>query len=379
MATRRDARGPARQAVVADDGPPRTRTLPEAQRGAWFDGLDIITQLRVWGTERAVELPRHTKTFTLGSSTDRDIVVAGEFVSALHCVLERRGASLRVHDQGSHNGTFFRGRRETSFELRPGDTFTAASVRLLALSDEMRAAYPTLVELLGSDAERDGASPGDLIVLATSGAHVLVTGDPGCDHERLARTLHALSLRRGRPLVELRELGEVPSDRPGQRALLDRAARTTLVLSSSSKAAPIDPAFTSMLFSPSYQIRVILLAPTLAKAAEVLGGTQQAPMHHVALRSLAERRDAILPILDRMFVERGGALRVASLTEPNRAALRAWRWPDNFAGLRLAADRLVALAQAGSLRRTADVLGIQPSSLHYWFTQLGLRLPLASG
>ncbi|MBA3540732.1 MAG: FHA domain-containing protein [Deltaproteobacteria bacterium] len=320
------------------------------------------------------------KTFSLGSSQDRDLVIPGEFLSALHCVLERRGPGLRVHDQGSRNGTFFGDRRETVFDLRPGETFTAASIRFLAMNDEMRAAYPTLVDILGGEDEHSlrsagdvPTSPSDLIVAATLGGNLLITGEPGCEQDRLAHTIHAISLRRTRPIVEL---GQVPDDRTQQRAIIDRAARSTLLLAIEPKSQVIETTFCSMIFSSSFQIRVLALAPSIAKASDVLGDATVRPMQHVWLRPLAQRPGAIHLLLDHAFAERGAPLRVSDLSDVNREALHAYSWPDNFTGLRVAADRLVVLARAGSLRRAAEALHIGVSTLHYWLNQVGLTLPL---
>ena len=89
----------------SDPGPMKTKTLPEAMQGGWFEGNDVVTALEIYGTGVTFELPRDRKTFTIGASADRDIALPDKFLSALHCVLERRGTGLRVHDQGSYNGT----------------------------------------------------------------------------------------------------------------------------------------------------------------------------------------------------------------------------------------------------------------------------------
>jgi pSer/pThr/pTyr-binding forkhead associated (FHA) protein len=361
----------------------RTRTLPEAARGAYLEGPDVVTMLRVYGTDVEFPLPRDRHTFSLGSAPERDIALPEKYLSALHCVLERRGSTLRVHDQGSHNGTYFDGRRESVFELRPGATFTAASIRFLALNDEMRTAYPVLADILGSEDEHVlrssgdvDASPSDLIVTATSGSHIVITGDDGSDQLRLARTIHAISLVRGRPIVEI---DRVPDDRAQQRSILDRASRATLAFSIDTKAPVTDATFASMLFSPSFHVRVIAIAPTISKANDVLGEAHVRTMRNVVVRPLAQRAGAILRLLDRMFIERNTTLRTSDLMPSNQAALQAHSWPDNFDGLRLAADRLVVIACEGSLSKSAKALALSTSTLHYWFSQLGLSLPLMHG
>ncbi len=361
----------------------KTRTLPDSQQGAWFEGPDVVTMLRVFGTDREFELPRDKKSFTLGSSPDCDIAIPEKFLSSVHCLIARRGQGLRVHDQGSYNGTFYGGRRESVFDLRPGETFTAASIRFLALNDEMKLAYPVLADLLGSEDEHDlrtsaefDASPSDVILAATSGTNLIILGERGCEQERLARTIHGISLLRARDVVEL---DRVPDDRIEQRKILDRASRSTLVLSIPAKAQGIqvvDAAFASMLFSPSYHVRVIAIAPTIARANDVIGEAHVRSMRNIVVRPFAQRPTAIPRALDRLFVERASALRFSELTASNQAALLAFLWPENFTDLRIAADRLVAIVRDRSILKASKAIGVSTSTLHYWFNQVGLSLPL---
>ncbi len=360
---------------------PRTTTLPEGERGAFYmGGPDEVTSLCEYLTGREFVLPREAKTFSLGSTPTCDVSLEEHHLSRLHCTLERRRGALRVRDQGSRNGTYFGGRREEAFEIRPGQTFHCSSLRLLVLDDTMRAAYPVLGEIVGAKDEHGIAGPdvsaSDLVVAAAHGANLLITGEPGCDQDRLARTLHEISLRRGRPLVEI---DRIPDAREDQRALLDRASRSTLLLTLDRHAPVADATFVSMLLSPSFHIRVIVVAPTDSKVIGVLGETATRQMQHVWVRPLALRPTAILPLLDRILAASDAPIRSSALTEANQAALRSYAWPDNLPGLRLAAERLVAITRAGSLRKAADTLYTSRSSFHYWFQQLGLALPLAPG
>jgi hypothetical protein len=353
-----------------DAGPPRTATLPEAARGPWLQGLDLVTALREYNGTNEHALPSGQKKFSLGSGPDCDLAIPGPYVSSLHCILERRGHRLRVHDQDTRNGTFFAGRREPTFDLGAGEMFTAASTTLLAMNDEMRQRRPIIAALVGSDAT---PSPDDLLVAAVRGTNLLITGAPGCDQDRLARGIHAVSLRRSQPIVEAAEL---PVTRAAQRELIDRASRSTLVISLAPRPPRLDPAFCSMLLSSSFQIHLIVIAPTAAVATAALGSEAIGPMQHVCLRPLAFRAGELLDLLDRALAERGAALRTSELTPANQAALQAYAWPDNLVELRVAADRLDALVRERSLRRAADVLVMSKSTLHHWTDRLHLSWPL---
>jgi pSer/pThr/pTyr-binding forkhead associated (FHA) protein len=357
--------------------PPKTKTLPESQRGPWLELPDVVMTLRIHGSATEFALAANVKRFTLGSK-DCDVTINDASISRTHCLLERRGGALRVTDASSHNGTFFDGRRLDSFDVRPGNTFTVASTRLLALNDEMRAAYSSLASVLGTEDEQNAnvgdTTPSELILIATSGAHVLVLGEPGCDQEQLARTMHGISLRRTRDLVEL---ADVPSDRALQREILDRASKSTLVISISADTPVMDGTFASSLFSSSYQIRIVALAPTTSKAAAVLGKENIPTMRTISLRPVSMRVGAIPRLLDQMFVERATPLRVSDLTRSNQQALQAYAWPENLDSLREAADRLTVIARAPSMRSAAETLALARTSLEYWFSdKLGLSMPL---
>jgi FHA domain len=360
----RDARTPA-----------RTRPLDEAQRGAWLDGPDPVTALRLYDGDAEYELPRKA-TITLGASRRCDIHIPDLGLSALHCLLERKGSQLRVHDQHTTNGTFYGGHRIDAVELFPGDTFTAAPVTLLAMNDEMLVQRPLIADIVGTDA---APSPDRILVDAVKCPRgFLLTGEPGCDTDRLARAIHAVSLRRTQPLVEL---AEVPDDRAGQREILRRAARSTLVLDFSRVGAPLDPALCSMLFSRDHRIRMIVLAPAVGVAQRRIPGRHLEQLQHLWVRPLAMRRADIPGLLDRMLAERAAPRRIAELSPRNLQALLAWEWRDNFVGLRAVADRLAAIARVSDWddldwRERAAATAIPKSTLYDWLNMLGLTSPL---
>lgn len=359
----------------------KTKTLTDEQRAPSFDGIDQVTAILVYGSDRVIDLPRQVKRFTLGAAADCDIVVSNEFVSATHLALERRGPKLRVIDQDTKNGTYFAGQRESSFDARPGDTFTIGATKLLVMNDEMRAAYPTLVELLGTDeelalyTEQFQSKPSDIIIAAVTTRNLLITGEPGCDHVRLARTIHEVSLLRERPVVELDQL-PLPTDRVRQRQILDEAVRSTLILKLDENSESLDSTFVGSLFSASFRVRLIVCAPSFEVAARVLRETRARELGHITLQPLTRRfRGSMCRLLDRFLGERG-ELRTAHLTAPNQAAIEAYAWPNNFDDLRWVADWLPRVHAHGSLRSAAEELKVSQSTLHRWLLKVGLSLPL---
>jgi hypothetical protein len=359
-----------------------TQEVPDTERGGAREAPDTVTWL-LCGTDTLQALSRLRRGgrhYTLGSAPGQDIVVPSPYVSAEHCRLVRTSLGLKVVDRGSRNGTYSEGRRKSSFYLDPGQAFTVGerAHRVLALDDEMHAHYPALTAILGYEDERaaDGEtpSPSDLIVAAVAGSHMLVTGEPHCDQDRLARIVHAISLLRERPLVALDRAPDAPGS-PDVDAALHRAA--TVVLDLGDQRARLDPALASRLFSPRYQTRVIALARSVRVATTALGERCVMQMEHVRLEPLSRRSAAIHRLLDQLFEERGSSLRVAAMAPYNQDALRRHRWARNFASLREAADRLVVIAREPTLRRAALTLGIPPSSFHHWYANIvRLELPL---
>jgi hypothetical protein len=344
-------------------------------RDVWLDGPDDVTALRVYDGEDEYELPPK-EVLTLGASRSCDLSIRGRGLSARHLMLERKDHRLRVHDLHSTNGTFFGGRRVDIFDLYPGDTFTSAPVTFLAMNNEMRAHRPIISDIVGT-----GVAPSldrILVDAVKPPGHLLITGEPGCDLDRLARVIHAVSLRRGRDLVHVAEL---PADRAQQREIVKRAARSTLVIDLDPNAQPLDPAFCAMVLSADHHVRVIVLASSARLARRLLPAEHVDRMQQICIRPLSARPGAIPALLDRVLAERGSSLRVADLTPHNRAALSAWEWRDNFIGLRTAAERLAAIArvpdwEAMDWRERAAATSIPRSTLHDWFTALGLALPL---
>lgn len=375
----------------------RTRTASEAQRGGTYYNESAVSALLRYRAHDIYDL-RSRVTAIGADKRDVDIWLLAAHVSARHCRIERRSRGAVLMDDGSKNGTYHESRTfglglKPSFEalrvgpggvvLTPGTTFVVGGIdhRYIAIDRAIREAHPALTDILGIEDEvRDQAelvSPSDLILAADSGGHMLITGEPGCEQEALARIVHHISKRRHNPLVE-RQC--VPDDWEARGALLKReAVHGTLVLQLTDAARPIDRGFLSCLFSPEYKIRVIALARTLDVARKALGPAYARPMMHVGLRPLKQRPPAIPRLLDRCLAGLRSPLRVADLTEENQRALRVFPWPENLAQLRETARRLDALIRAPDFCRNLawPALGVARTTFYRWFDEtLRLSEPL---
>ncbi|HEY0987583.1 MAG TPA: sigma 54-interacting transcriptional regulator [Kofleriaceae bacterium] len=150
---------------------------------------------------------------SIGRGTERSVARDGarlrldlddRFQSKDHFLLKRSGAGWRLEDVESKNGTRRRGERTRAAELEDGDVIeagasffvmreTAARVSDLALAPEPRDTLRTLHAALGAELEL-------LSRIAPSRLPILVRGESGTGKEVAARSIHALSKRRG-PLI----------------------------------------------------------------------------------------------------------------------------------------------------------------------------------
>jgi FHA domain len=348
-----------------------TETLPEMQRATRATSGDPITALRIVGREIEYPLLAGQATFSLGSSTSCDVCIDSKHVSGLHCSLNRKGQRVRVIDQDSRNGTDFNGRREQSFDIGPGDTFTVASTHLLALNEGMRMVRPTMVEIVGADR---GAAVDELLSSSVRGHNVILLGESGCEQGRLARAIHRASPRGHRPMLEL---SEFPLERAAQRTILDSAQNGAILLSLQGRATPPDDAFRSMLLSSDFGIRLYLAAPSREIATDVLGIEATMRMVPVILRPLRERTGEIPWLLDRLFNERQTKLRTADLRPINQRALQSHGWSQNFPELHDVADKLIALSTHEAVTKAAEALEMARTTLLYWVEEkMHLELPL---
>ncbi len=351
------------------DAEHRTATLPDEQRGAFFDGVDAVTALRVRGLDIEHALLIGKNVFSLGSAPECDVVIDSSYLSSLHCVLERRGSRVRVHDQTSKNGTYFGGRKETTFDIGPGDSFITGTTTLFALNEEMRLARPVMAEIIGN---APCLAVDEALIASVRGTHVILTGEDGNDQDRLARAIHTASLRRKERLVTIRA---IPTERSQQEQLVATAHRGTLLLRLGEERN-IDPGFLSLVQAPETNIRIISSVASLSQATQALGIELVSRSYQIAITPLRERPGDLLPLLERWFIDRRTPFRVSYLTDANRAALCVYRWPGNLEELRFVADRLVQLAPYDSIRAAAPAIDIPRTSLQRWVDNLGLALPL---
>src|SRR5262245_36480768 len=99
----------------------------------------------VW--ERAGTKPvafdlRDRDTFTIGRDASNAIVIASNFVSKAHAVLQRRDGHWLIEDQGSANGTRLNGAPVKVHAVAPGDVIEVGDQRLVLVDRSRRVPAP---------------------------------------------------------------------------------------------------------------------------------------------------------------------------------------------------------------------------------------------
>lgn len=367
----RDAQ-PARAANAAPAGSHvRTDPLRDSELGHHYALPDAITRFEEFDGTLGFDFPPGLREISVGADErESSVVVAERGLSRKHADLTRRGASVRVVDLASTNGTYYKNHKVAERTIAPGDVIRFGKATFVAMNDEMRSYRPTFLAVLGRG---HMPSPDSYLVdYALGTSHLLLTGTADRGQARLVKATHGVSVLRQKTPVELHS---VPSDHAGQRAVIDAATRGTLVLSLFSQHAPLDRGFCSKLFSASYGIRVIALASTPEEAKRILGADAMAHLRVVEIRRLAERKAHIHQVLDLLLTEMSSSIRCADLKLANYTALAEYDWPENFDEIAWAASAFHALSRMGT-RPAATALGLPKSTFGDRLKKMGLTTPL---
>lgn len=376
-----DTAPPPEPAAPLDAPAPSVGTTPFDTEAPADVPTRMITRLVVVGENIELDLPPEQERFTLGAAGAPavDLTLAGESVSRLHVVLTRKGTKLRVVDQRSTNGTFYRNRRDPDFEVSPGQVFEVSRrLKLLALDPGLAILRNRLLWVVGL--RNRAAADAALQAIATD-APLLLVGPPGCEQLAIATEIHRRSPFNDRDLVIAPPRF---SSRAEQDQILARGTRSTVYVDLHHATAPIPAHFAASLFA---DCRPIIAAPTRAHAIDALD-TYAHQLQAIELMTPAERPDDIPRLLDALIIEEharagggGDLLPVAALGAANVDGLKAHDWPDHFTELRAQARRLHAVLTNGlRIRASARALGLKsPTALIQALDRIGVRLAAADG
>lgn len=369
-------------------GAPSTTTDPGAR--IWFASRDVVSGLRVWGTNVEHDFPVGgfdriwIGQDPAGPGARHVLRIDHPTVSRRHATIEWRGPHLVVVDQGSKNGTRSEGQTQGIFELLPGAVVSFGAVDTVAYSPHTQRIRAGFRRFLGySDAAQL-----DIERLQHGAArrqHVALIGPAGSGGRALARFLHDSLPANAWPFVTPEHLPDV-GDRAGQRALVASAAYGTLVLDAGRRGVRYDklPHVFDAIASNAYHVRLVVLATPTSSLEHIVGEKVRSDLLMVRLPSLEARRGELQILLADTVTyhcqTQGAAGNVlhptdldelaARIGDPRRGRRQMTTWDE----LEETVSRLVAIRKNGSARAAEVQLGMSVGSLSKWAAKHGWSL-----
>lgn len=345
---------------------------------------DPIVALQVVGEGWELPLSPEQHNFALGSLQPPavDLSLAGrKFVTERHAFLSRRGNVLTVTDNRSRNGTFFGEHRDQYGEIKAGESFRVADVRLLALDERLRQLRKYLQYALGYDAhERVDQALADLA--DKTGPGLLLVGPPHCEQREIAQAIHVSTGRRHNGFV----VAEPPLRHNAEEVALLRRGRHGTIFVDLDVVQPL-AFFVRHLFGTTYQPRPIIAARSYEQAQDALGidetGTPLATrLRIITLRPLADRRSDIPSLADELLKRDQYPHTIRRIIGDAGLAnvIDRHAWKDNFDDLRDVLRICRGLYEGGKTQAAAaELLGLSPAALSERLKRWGIKWPPPDG
>jgi transcriptional regulator with GAF, ATPase, and Fis domain len=346
------------------------------------------------GVDRGREYVIASDVIRVGKSGENDLVLADETVSRVHFEIVRDAKGYLVRDLRSTNGTFLDGAEIREAYIRAGSVIAAGAAHIKFQPFEER------IEILPSDKERIGELVGRSLRMreifglveriAPTDATVLLEGETGTGKDLVARTIHALSRRKGGPFVVVdcgavagslieselfgHEKGAFTGAAAARQGAFELAHGGTVFLDELGELSlDLQPKLLRVLEqrelrrvggSKTIKVDIRVIAATKKDLrSEVEKGKFREDLYFrlsvvpMTTPPLRERREDV-PLLVEHFLRSLGAQ--AGVTPPavddaTLAALQAHDWPGNIRELRNVLERAIALG--GDPRRMIAPLG----------------------
>jgi DNA-binding NtrC family response regulator len=334
----------------------------------------IVAGLR---TKSGRELPlvATPRRWVVGSGANCDLVLDDPYVSATHCVLERRpDGAVVVRDRRSRNGTMIDGNLVEAGELHVGARLSVGRTTLVAIGAP-GAPQKALAALRGK-APAFRAIVEQALKAAQTDCSVLITGETGTGKDLLARVIHESSRRSDERFVAV-NCGAIPRELIGSELFgHDKGAFTG---AHADRDGYFIEAHGGSLFLDEIGELPLELQPHLLRVLESrtvrrLGGNSERPIdvrivaatnrlehlgteasrlridlyHRLAtvvlvLPPLRERLADLPELVNGLLAELAPEYGDKVVTDAAWQALAANRWPGNVRELRHAVVRAVAL------------------------------------
>lgn len=361
----------------------------ELESGSETSGVTFASVVSGPDQGKSIEL-KAGKAWLLGTGDDCDLKLTDPSVSRQHARLEVAGATVRINDLKSTNGTRYLGARVEQVAVPRGSSVVMGRTVLrlgppmstIALSDKHE-----LAGLIGrSTAMRELFA---LIErLAPSDSALLLQGETGTGKEVVARAVHSLSPRRNQPMVVLdcgatahqlieselfgHAAGAFTGADQARRGLIQQANGGTLFLDEIGELPlELQPKLLRVLETKKLRrvgetheeaVDVRIIAATHRNLFELQqAGKFRSDLYYrlavatLNVPSLRERLDDI-PDLARRFA-RNFAGKPVDISRETIAALQSSQWKGNVRELRNSVERMMALGmftQPGSAPAEAE-------------------------
>ena len=355
----------------------RTEGLTEGEAG---EAHPIRVEV-VAGPHRPPAIVHTAGTLFVGTQSGCDLVLEDPKVSRRHLRLELLGASVRVVDMGSTNGTRYLGARVTDVVVPLGSEVQLGhtTLRFSAVEPEGGERLERLGSLTGASAAMQRVYR-QVEQLAASDIVTLILGETGTGKGVVAQTIHQRSARARRPFVVF-DCGATNANLI--EAALFGHAKGAFTDAGESRAGAFEQALEGTLFLDEVGELPLELQPKLLRAldsrdfcrlgeglrrkltcrfiaathrdleAMVKAGTFRADLYFrlaqavMVVPPLRARREDVPALVNELVRRR--TTTTTSLSPATLAALQAERWPGNVRELGNAVERALAFGDFRSV------------------------------
>ena len=358
-----------------------TTHFPTCER--WYQTApDPVVALRVYGA--AITLPlTFTTPIVMGKGKLCDLHIQKKYLAVQQARLtwanEHHGRVIVTNLSKTNDIVCSSELAERELTLGAGDSFSVGKTSYYLLNEQMRVAFPWLLEYLGSTNYK---LVDDLMIAALMNAteHLFLLGPAGCAQDQVASHIRQISRRRHNLFASI-EPG-VPLN-AATRNIIRTASNGGTIFVDLHKKGTINRKIAEALTGEEAKVRLILSAPSPSKLRWSFPDLVNR-VRRIDIPSILQRKEDIPELIDRWAVQEESALRHASLRAPLRRAIEKYDWPGNFDELYAFAAFLRQLApvlKEDSPRQVERDSAVLRSTRESWEKKLGLKIeiPLMPG